>query len=382
MKNKFTKTLLSGFAFFLICSFVNAQSPQGLEKVIVEKYYISNEDDSVGSIGFGTLPVGSVTYRIFLDMKQGYSFKAAYGITDAFSQPLHTLYFKTTTSFFNNEDRGNTMPVYTKTQAKSNTVMLDSWLSGGAACAGNFGVLKADDDAVGTVVNSDGILQNADPNAGIPLKERDGLLLGTPGTVTIVGPQAESEVARVFDQTSQAGNSFTLTDGAWSCLNGAVGSDTTNKVLIAQITTDGDFSFELNIQLKAPNNGPREQYVAKDPIDLEILFPGLAYSSINDTTLHVGLNEIPVKGKHNTLISVFPNPTNGNFTINVKSENANSNNQLTIYNLVGKVILKKNLENTSGNFTDKVDLSTYPNGMYFVEVLIDGKKTTSKLIKK
>lgn len=373
MKKNFTKILLFGLSALLTGIFANAQNSTGLEKIIVEKYYISNQADADASVGI--LPVGSVTYRIFLDMKQGYKFQAAYGNSDAFGEPTHTLFFKTTTSFFNNEDRGGVTPTYTKSQAKNNTVMLDSWLSGGAACAGNFGVLKADDDGVGTVVNGDGILQNADPLAGIPLTEQDGLKVGSPGAFTIVGPQAEAQLA-VFDATSQAGNSFLLTDGAWSCLIGAVGSDTTNKVLIAQITTDGDFSFELNIQLGTPSGGA-EQFVAKAATGKETMFPGLTYPMPTD-----GLNVIPVKDKHNTSISVFPNPTNGNFSVNVKSENANSNNQLTIYNLVGKVILKKNLENTSGNFTDKVNLSAYPNGMYFIEVLIDGEKTTSKLIKK
>lgn len=366
MKIKFTKTILSGFALFLICSFANAQNPQGLEKIIVEKYYVSNADDAAASVGI--LPVGSVTYRIFVDMKQSYKFQAAYGV------PTHTLFIKTTTSFFNNEDRGAVTPTYTKTQAKSNTIMLDSWLSGGAACAGNFGILKADDDAVGPVVNADGILKNNDPMAGIPLTDRDGLKLGTPGSFTVVGPETQSQIA-VFDAVSQAGNSFILTDGAWSCLAGAVGADTTNKVLIAQISTDGEFSFELNIQIGKDGNA--ENYVAKDAINQEIMFPGLTYTSVN-----TGLPKPVEKNGNTDIITVFPNPTNGNFSINVKSENAGSNKQLTIYNLVGKVIVKKNLEITSGNFTDKVDLSSYPNGMYFIEISVDGKKSTSKLIKK
>ncbi len=364
MKNNFTKHILFGLTFFVISALANAQN--GLENIIVEKYYVSNADDAAASVGI--LPVGSVTYRIFVDMKQGYKFQAAYGV------PTHTLFMKTTRSFFNNEDRGAVTPTFTKTQAKSNTVMLDSWLSGGAACAGNYGILKADDDAVGTVVNADGILKNTDPMAGIPLTDRDGLKLGTPGSFTIVGPEAEAQIA-VFDAVSQAGNSFILTDGAWSCLAGAVGADTTNKVLIAQITTDGEFSFELNIQIGKDGNA--ENYVAKDAINQEIMFPDLTYTSVN-----TGLSK-PIEKSNNTdIISVFPNPTNGNFSVNVKSENVSSNNLLTIYNLVGKVILKKNLEITSGNFTDKVDLSSYPNGMYFIEMSVDGKKSTSKLIKK
>src|SRR6185295_15896533 len=99
----------------------------------------------------GTLPAGSVTYRIFADMLPGYKFQAAYGV------PAHTLLMSTTTSFFNNEDRGATTPTYTKTQAKANSVMLDSWLSVGAACVSNFGILKSEDNVAAggaNVVNS------------------------------------------------------------------------------------------------------------------------------------------------------------------------------------------------------------------------------------
>jgi hypothetical protein len=365
MKNNFTKIVLLGLSSLLTGAFANAQNSTGLEKVIVEKYYISNQADADASVG--ALPVGSVTYRIFVDMKQGYKFQAAYG------EPTHNLFIKTTTSFFNNEDRGNVTPTYTKAQANKNTVMLDSWLSVGAACAGNFGILKSEDNGVSNIVNADGILKNDDVKAGIPLTVQDGLLPGTPGVFSQIG--IDSEIA-VFDAASQAGNSFSTNNGAWSCQGGAPAYDTTNKVLIAQLTTDGDLSFELNIQLGTSANGT-EQFVARNPLNTETMFPGLTYNSIYD-----GLNEKPVKDKQNNLISVYPNPTNGNFSVNVKSESTNSNNQLTIYNLLGKVIVKKNIESTLGNFTDKIDLSAYPNGMYFIEVLIDGKKTVSKLIKK
>jgi len=369
MKNTFTRTFLFGLIFTLSFCTVYSQNATGLQNIIVEKYYVSNADDAAASMG--TLPVGSVTYRIFVDMKQGYKFQAAYGL------PYHTLYMRTTTSFFNNEDRGASSPTYTKSQAKSNTVMLDSWLTVGAACAGNFGILKSEDDGVATVI-SDGVLKNADPMAGIPLTVQDGLIsiAGlSPQPITFVGPQVTDGVS-IFDATSQAGGNFTLTNGAWSALYGAVGTDTTNKVLIAQMTTDGDFSFELNMQLGTPSLDA-EKFVAKDPLADETQKSFLTYNSI-----HVGLNEPLVKNTNANIVSVFPNPTStGKFTLNIESENNNPKNQLTIYNLIGKVVLKKNIDNASGKYSEKIDLSESPGGMYFIEVLIDGHKSISKLVK-
>ncbi|MFM7079386.1 MAG: hypothetical protein ACKOYC_06305, partial [Bacteroidota bacterium] len=59
-----------------MASFANAQ---GLEGIVVEKYYISNANDqSVNSLG-GVLPVGSVTYRVYADLAASYQFQAVYG---------------------------------------------------------------------------------------------------------------------------------------------------------------------------------------------------------------------------------------------------------------------------------------------------------------
>ena len=262
------RKILAGLLLSLLSTFAFAQN--GLENIIVEKYYVSNAADSVGSIG--TLPVGSVTYRIYVDMLPGYKFQAAYGVAG------HPLTLSTTTTFFNNEDRGATTPTYTKLQARGNTVMLDSWLSVGAACSGNFGILKsADDVAAGgaTVINNTvpQILQNNDPTAGIAISVQDGLYLGSPQPVTFVGISS-SDLA-MLDATSQAGSIFTTSNGSWASLSGSTGPiASTNQVLIAQITTDGVFHFELNIQIGTPT-GNTENYVAANPTAGEILLPAL-----------------------------------------------------------------------------------------------------------
>lgn len=269
----------------IICLFtltLTAKAQNGLEYIIVEKYYVSNAADAAGSIG--TLPAGSVTYRIYADMLPGYKFQAAYGVTD------HELKIATTTSFFNNEDRGATTPAFTKTQAVNNTVMLDSWLSVGAACSANFGILKSEDNIANggaNAVNANGILQNNDPAAGIPLTTQDGFYAGTPQTVTFVGLTTE---LNVFDATSQAGNSFSTFNGSWASLSGSQGPvASTNKVLIAQMTTNGCFSFELNIQIGTPTGGV-QNYVAKNPVGNEILLPSLTYNkaSVSITANPVG----------------------------------------------------------------------------------------------
>ena len=364
MKTNFTKKMIFCLSFAFIGTFANAQN--GLENVIVEKYYVSNAADAAASIG--VLPLGSVTYRIYADLLPGYKFQMAYG------DIAHPLLITSSTSFFNNEDRGAINPTYTKTQAKNNTVMLDSWLSAGAACVGNFGVLKIEDNGVSNVVNSDGILQNTDASAGIPLTSQDGLILGTPGVVGMVGIDAA-----MFDATSQVSNSFTTTNGAWYCLDGAQGPDTNiNTVLIAQITTDGDFSFQLNIQIGTPG-GSTETYVANNPTGAEILLSSLTYNSVTSS------NDIEIKQNNNneSSFSVFPNPSTGIFNLQLNSENEKpSISYYTIYNMIGGTMLSGKIENNSKVVNETIDISAFSKGIYYIEVITNGNKSVNKLIVK
>ncbi len=361
----FTKIFLVSLGIFLIG--ISSKAQTGLDTVIVEKYYISNAADSIVSVGI--LPVHSVTYRIYVGMKQGYKFQMAYG------NSVHPLYINTTTAFFNNEDYGSTTPGFSINNAKKNTVMLDSWLSAGAACNGYFGILKSKDNGVGTVVNSDGILHNNDTAAGIPLTVQDGLIAGSPGSCTLVG--IDSNVS-VLDATSLIGNSFNISSaigGAWSCLNGAIGPDTTNQVLIAQVTTTGRMSFKLNIQLGTPSGGI-EKFVADNPTGTEIKRNCLTFLS-DSAVVNTGVNEV----ENISLISIFPNPSNGIFTLNINSKNHTPESYYTIYNILGDVLMKKLISKSLYNYNQNIDLSYCPKGIYFIEVSIDGNKTTKKLIR-
>ncbi|MEP7169931.1 MAG: hypothetical protein ABI855_11225, partial [Bacteroidota bacterium] len=80
------------------------------------------------------------------------------------------------------------------------------------------------------------------------------------------------------------GSIFSTTNGSWATMNGSTGPDSIdNKVLVAQITTNGVFTFKLNIQIGTPFRGV-EQYVAENPKGEEIQLPNLIYSSASSNT--------------------------------------------------------------------------------------------------
>jgi len=255
--------------FNLVC--LSGFSQNGLENIIVEKYYVSNANDTSANYFAGKLPLGSTTYRIFVDLKPGYRFQAAYG------SPGHELKIETSTSFFNNTEHGSTIPnVIPQRTLKKNTVMLDSWLSVGSAGEDYFGILKTDDDSLETIDHEKKFLKNIDQNIGESLTFKDGLIISE----NIPRPTffAIDNEVEIFGN-KKSGSSFLLTNGAWACLGGSVGSDslTKNRVLIAQMTTDGDFSFELNIQIGTPLPGVYQNYVARNPVENEISIPSLMY---------------------------------------------------------------------------------------------------------
>ena len=262
----FTSILLSFF------SSAFSQSAHGLEKIIVEKYYVSDSADSKAKSG-GYLPVGSVTYRIYVDLLPTYRFQAAYGV------PGHMLIIATTTSFFNNEDDGAAIAnSISSDKLQNSTLMLDSWLSVGAAAENYIGVMKSDDTSK-PLVNTKGILYNVDPSAGIPLSVHDGMFQTKPlSVVTLFG--IDSAMLSVFGKKNSNGKEqiFSTDNGSWASFGGSIGVHPMNRVLIAQLTTDGERSFKLNIQIGTPD-GKVENYVAENPVGNEILFPGLTFPS-------------------------------------------------------------------------------------------------------
>jgi hypothetical protein len=259
--NKFLMTLCAAAA----CTFAGAQ---GLEDVIVEKYYVANSSDAADPDA-GDLAVGTVTYRIYIDMAPDDKLETVFGSSN------NPLSIETTTEFFNNEDRGGlTGNDLGENFLNNGTVLLDSYVSMGAGGENQWAVLKSDDPN-GAINNTDGKLKNLSNVAGIPLRVADGLVPGTPPEVTFVpGNSIVSQLDDVND-----GPTVLITDGAWAVLGGTSGPDVENRVLVAQISTTGELSFELNVRLGSPDGGS-ETYVAANASGDDILFDALSYPDV------------------------------------------------------------------------------------------------------
>jgi hypothetical protein len=265
-----------------------AQSGEGLENIIVEKYYISDAKDTVKSDSCGYLPIGSVTYRIYADLKPVYRLQAVYGV------PEHELRIETSTRFYNSKiGDGRSANDIQPANLKYGTLLLDSWVTVGAASLDFQAIMKSDDDTAKTFVweNIHGVLRNNDLAMGIPLTERDGMkyLRYQPATNYF---NLDNDL-RIFEYQYKDSVSglFSTRDGAWASFGGTVGPQPENKVLIAQVTTDGVLKFELNMQLAVPDGGSIK-FVARNPGKDEFQLSSLIYNSSPDNKAPVvTLNE-------------------------------------------------------------------------------------------
>lgn len=272
MMKKIIFTLFSIFALFS----VDAQ----LEKVIVEKYYITDATDATDTNG-GNIQPGTTTYRIFIDMLPNTRLKSVYGATG------HPLVFESTAPFYNHPSDGQTYAKeFLKNRYSEGLVALDTWMTLGQTTktqAGKtyFGIPKvADQDGsfIGGVNNDGGsaliptgLLTNTDAQIGLPLTTADGMdtMTNVPsgwltlGLIDIASGQDTTIFGSLQQSTSLNSEQFLLQN------SGVMGKDPlANQVLIAQLTTAGELSFELNLELEVYQNGTwvSQKYVARDTL--------------------------------------------------------------------------------------------------------------------
>jgi hypothetical protein len=284
MKTFLTTIFLSIFAVH----FVSAQ----LEKVIIEKYYVSDANDATDTSG-GGVPIGSTTYRIYVDLKPGTILKRIYGDAN------HPFSISSSEAFYNNILDGQSFGKdFIKGRYLENTVALDTWLTlGQTARQGTkyyYGILK-DQDTDGSFiggVNNDGgsalvpsgLLINEDPSCGIPLTTADGMdtLNSAPinwysaGILDFMSGIDTTIFGSFVSQNYFSSNSFEL---SCSGVQGTV-SDS-NQVIIAQLTTLGELAFNINITVEELVNGTPTlvNYVSTDSllVESEIYNPYLSY---------------------------------------------------------------------------------------------------------
>ena len=283
LMNHLCKTLLG--AALLAGSL--AANAQGLEGIIVEDYYtISAADaDYLNNTVGATYPInaGAKVYRIYVDMAPNYKLNTVSGspLPQGGGVSPNPLDFTTTTTFWNEDGFGTEVPP--QTARLDDGAAFDSYIT--------IGLTGRSGGAVGCGANTQqvGTLKTADTNGNLTLCSVYSGFPSGAGTPDGNIPPTSAVPALTYNLGGLIDFSALTADGsvlevigdAWATLPNGPGVDPsgTNRVLIAQLTTDGDLSFHINVQLQTPDNSALETYVWQTAGAGEVVSPFLTYPS-------------------------------------------------------------------------------------------------------
>lgn len=427
------------FTFFfcfamLVLSGLKTQAQGVLQSVTVETYYIADDQDIQDAPDQDDLPEGSVTYRVFVELSEGAMLRAIYGDEN------HPFIIESSEVFFNNSDRGVTyswnLP---DNRFDEYTVALDSWLSFGAASDAHWGIQKSldpDGSFIGGANHENGWLVNEEAAMGIPLTTADGMipaLLTDPVNFVAVGDNP----ADIFDDATN-GTSFSSTN--FKMQQTAVElPETNNVVCIAQLTTAGDLSFSINLEvLDAEGNVLKFVSSENNLQENELFSPFLRYplqcgctdadfleyspaagcddgscatpiifgcndpaacnynpevnlnipelccilpdncSGLDQEALCPGAVNIDEAVELLENITVFPNPFSDQITINTERLFAGKSIRLELLNAQGELLF---MDHVQAGAQHLVKLQNWSSGLYLLRVHYEGKTAIHRLIK-
>ena len=76
-------------------------------------------------------------------------------------------------------------------------------------------------------------------------------------------------------------------------------------------------------------------------------------------------------------ITIYPNPTDGNFSVEIGNPETIEQVSITIYSMSGTIIYR----NDEPDAVNEIDITSSPDGMYLLIIRIDGENSTWKIIK-
>lgn len=91
------------------------------------------------------------------------------------------------------------------------------------------------------------------------------------------------------------------------------------------------------------------------------------------------LGQQEISGQLNDLVSVYPNPGNGLFTIEVTNRTAGSLG-IEVYSSNGRLIMKESYNDAKPVYTETLDLSGQPGGIYYMRIITGKTVSCRKLV--
>lgn len=390
MKRLFTLLLLS----FLTIITQGQNEPflpdtNALEGIVVEKYYLSDADDVAGG-----LQEGSITYRVYADLKPDYT------VLNFTAFSVHPISIRVTDGgeFYNNI-LGSTFGanVNPALYAVDATVGIDSWLAIGAANEDGFGVLKSQDEDESSLLagSAAGYLFNEEGYCQPSLQSQDGIVEGEAPSITTLG---ETDQLPIFGNASTSEN-FEVGDLTIAVLGGTTGVNEENQVLLGQFTTmNGTLEFDINVQIGIPeelqcnvipscqkssiwftysfdeqdtenNQNPEFNYVTYQNESLSYVDDGSPCTLSTDDLKKI-----------DNAFSLFPNPTDHSTQLSFSEQLSNA--RYEVFDISGKLLKSENIGMANPGSTFEVDMSSLGSGVYLIKLISDNSYSIKKLVKK
>ncbi len=196
------------------------------------------------------------------------------------------------------------------------------------------------------VFTSDGSVQNAGWDATITC---------VAGPTCAVNLGADTTVCSIDNITLDAGaGPYTY---VWA-INGTPTGDVTQTIVLDTATLGGNGTYTVVVDV----TDTLTSCTSTDTI-------------VVDFSICAGINNL----SNNISSTVYPNPTNGMFTLNINTVDVNEL-EIKVLNLHGQVVFAKNNFDNVSNVSEKIDLSENANGIYFITITSDKGVKTHKVI--
>ncbi|WP_276132734.1 T9SS type A sorting domain-containing protein [Polluticoccus soli] len=111
-------------------------------------------------------------------------------------------------------------------------------------------------------------------------------------------------------------------------------------------------------------------YISGETEDYMLIFRRPFNVSVNNTTADL------------RTVQVYPNPSNGKFTVDFYSGNTIKEVKFRVMTVTGQQVFNDVYSHNGGRFTKELNLESQAKGVYFVEIDADGIKETKRLILK
>ncbi|HEY4800947.1 MAG TPA: T9SS type A sorting domain-containing protein [Bacteroidia bacterium] len=97
--------------------------------------------------------------------------------------------------------------------------------------------------------------------------------------------------------------------------------------------------------------------------------------TVTDTCTAIGVNDLFA----NNYIDVYPNPNNGLFNVAFQTSQLD-NYVVKVTNTIGQTVYEEKLTSFSGNYSNKIDISTFRKGIYLLSVSNSKNQTVKKVL--